>query len=354
MDQEQNKLKRDPFQMYRLALGPLLQDNQSTSIDKILQNIELIGAEQFLHFIRWHGLAPLWCEVLTSHTHHSTMSTYLMDQLHQDKLNAVAMYMLQTRTLEKIHHLFTGAGIPYVAFKGAQVRELVYAEPALRPACDIDVLIKGQARDHAIQVLSQTGMQARINPDNYSHECTFMDGNVAVDLHWHILRPGRIAPGISDELVNAPMKINSFFGLNNTATIFVLLVHPAYTRYVCNPYASLIRIVDMVHLFRRLEFDWDQVIELITRAHARTAAWSTVFWLNHLTGNEPGQEIIKRLTPPRIKRRYLEFWIRNNLPFKLESRKILMHLAFTLVLHDSFNDAVTAIKYLIKHKQSQL
>ena len=277
-----------------------------------------------------------------------------MDKLHQDKLNAVAIYMLQSHTLEKIHHLFSSAGIPYVVFKGAQVRELVYTEPALRPSSDIDILIKGHTRDHAIQILTQAGMQASINPDNYSHECTFMDGNVAVDLHWHILRPGRIAPGISDELVNAPAKINSFFGMNNTATIFVLLVHPAYTRYVCNPYASLIRVVDLVRLFRKLEVDWEQVIELASRAHARTAAWSILFWLNHLVENKLAQEVMSQLAPPRIKRSYLEFWIRNNLPFRLESRKMLMHLAFTLVLHDSINDAVTAIKYRIKHKQHQL
>ena len=345
-----NNSKSDPFYLHRLALGPLLQDKQSPSIDEILQEIELVGAEQFLEFIRWHGLAPLWCEMLTAHALNAGMSTTLMEQLQQDKLNAVVMYMLQSRTLENIHYLFTDAGIPYVVFKGTQVREIVYAEPALRPASDIDILIKGQARDNAIQVLTQAGMQPSINPDNYSHECTFMDGNVAVDLHWHILRPGRIALDISDELVNAPGMINGFYGMNNHATIFVLLVHPAYTRYVCNPFATLIRIVDLVRLFRKLEFDWDQVIELLTRAHARTAAWSTLFWLNHLAGNEPVQEIMNRLAPPHIKRSYLEFWIRNNLPFKLESWKMLMHCAFTLPLHDSINDAVTAIKYRIKHK----
>jgi hypothetical protein len=343
--------KSDPFYLHRLALGPLVQDKQSSSIDETLQEIELVGAEQFLHFIRWHGLAPLWCDMLTAHARNAGMCTTLMEQLHQDKLNAVAMYMLQLHTLEKIHHLFAGAGIPYAVFKGAQVREIVYAEPALRPASDIDILIKGHARDHAIQVLTQAGMQASINPDNYSHECTFMDGNVAVDLHWHILRPGRIAPDISDELLNTPSMINGFYGMNNPATIFALLVHPAYTRYVCNPYATLIRIVDMVRLFRKLDFDWNQVIELLTRAHARTAAWSTLFWLNLLVESEPAKEIMNRLAPPHIKRSYLEFWIRNNLPFKLESRKILMHFGFTLPLHDSINDALTAIKYRIKHKQ---
>jgi hypothetical protein len=350
----QSAKTRDPFCLHRLALRPLIGDKDGIITNEILHTIQLTDAERFLSFLRWHGLAPLWFEVLTGTPDLATTGTYLMQHLHQDKLDAVAAYMLQKRTLEKLHQIFTGAEIPYAIFKGVQVREMVYPQPALRPACDIDVLVSGSQRNEAIKVLAEAGMKTVIKPQNLSHECTLMDNNVAVDLHWHIMRPGRIPPELSDQLLLDRVVLNGFSGLNECATIFVLLVHPAYTRYVCNPYALLIRSVDLIRLFREHAVDWDRVMDLVTRAHARTAAWSTLFWLNLLAGTGPAMEIMNRLAPPRIKRSYLEFWIRNNLPFRFETWKMLMHPAFTLALHDNIGDAVTAVKHRINWGQSRI
>ena len=334
MDQEQNKLKRDPFQMHRLALRPFLQDKKLFNLDAALQEAEVTGLDNFQAFIQGQGLAPLWHGVLA--TIHPLPSRFnpMLEKLHLAKVNAVANYLLQKHTIEKIHTVFTSAEITYTVFKGTQVRELVYAEPALRPASDIDILVNGHSRDRAIQVLGRAVMQEVVTPENLSHESTFMDNTVQIDLHWHILRPGRLRHGMTATLLNKPQWMNGFYGLNDNATLFVLLVHPAFAKYVCSPYATLNRVVDLYRWIQQRPCDWDKMVEVTDQAGVKTAAWGTLYWLYLLTQDAALPDILRKFQPGVFRQRYMGYWIEHNLPARWIQRRQLLRFGFTLGLHD--------------------
>lgn len=347
--------KQDPFSQHRLALYPLLRDKRSIDLDEILRKIELIGPEQFLAFLRWNSLAPLWYDLIASHGRHSAMGTRLMEQLHRDKLSTVAAYLLQKHTLSRLHQLLTEHDIPYAVFKGAQVRELVYPEPAIRPVCDIDVLVSSAMRDRVIKVLTDAGMSMVVKPENVSHECTLMDGNIAVDLHWHILRPGRMRVNMTDTLMQERQWTNGFYSLNDHATLFAMLVHPAFAKYVCSPYAILIRMVDLVFWLENRPVGREQLLDLLIKARSRTAAWTTLFWLNLIEENKSSQEIMQEIAPSTLQEKYLKCWITRNLPTKFLRHRNFIRLAFTLALHDSGRDALHAafrLAHEMRRKQS--
>jgi hypothetical protein len=149
------------------------------------------GGSGFAEFVLAQDLGALW--------HHTLQSAGLLDSLppatkealREARMAAAMGYLAQRAALDELDRLFDSAGIRWVAIKGSHVRELVYPDPALRPASDIDILIAPADRRRAAQALLDAGYSVHAEPANISHEATFSRGAVDIDLHWHMLRPGR-------------------------------------------------------------------------------------------------------------------------------------------------------------------
>ena len=60
-------------------------------------------------------------------------------------------------------------GIRYAVIKSAYVRDPVYADPALRPASDIDILIAPELRLAAVDAKKTPGFKLVVNPEVASH-----------------------------------------------------------------------------------------------------------------------------------------------------------------------------------------
>jgi len=346
-------LKSDPFYLHCLALRPFIQNTEGFDLDATLWEIEESGPDNFLSFLQEQGLTPLWHGVLSTIHPLPARLESMMEKLHLDRLNAVANYMMQKHTILKVHAAFTDAGITYAVFKGTQVRELVHAEPALRPASDIDILIDKNSREHAIQVLARIGMRKIVTPDNLSHECTFMDNTVQIDLHWHVLRPGRLSPGMTQILLNQPQWINGFYGLNDDATLFVMLIHPAFAKYVCSPYATLNRMIDLYFWMHQRPCNWDKIFAWARQAGVRTAVWATLYWLNLLTRDLALTDILRKFQPGALRHRYLGYWIDHNLPTRWIRHRQLLRFGFTLGLHDNIGGIMRFLMSIIKIKFSK-
>ncbi len=342
-----------PFWLHRLCLQPLLCVEQSTDFSIYIPEIEKAGRDIFINFIRDNCLAPLWHHVLETRFPASPVVYALHDELLPDRRLAAAMYMRQKHTLEKLHDLFAGHGLQYALFKGAQIREFIYQSPELRPVCDIDVLVNVVDRDRAIKTLLDAGMVLIAKPENLSHECTLMDGHVAVDLHWHVLRPGRLNTEMTTILMQQSRYSHGFYSLNDLATLFIMLVHPAFTKYVCSPYAHLVRLVDLIHWLDTCTINTDEVVSLLHNSHLKTAAWATLFWQNLIVDHPRSISIMNRIKPPVAQKKYLQFWITRNLPTRLLQHRNLIRLAFTLALHDSPRDAINAAFRLSRQIQNK-
>ena len=227
------------------------------------------------------------------------------------------------------------------------MRELVYDNPGLRPCIDIDILISRKNRDIAIKTLIDAEMKFLPNEEVFSHECMFVDKTTIIDLHWNIMRPGRTRVDLTEDILKASVTLNGISYVNNEANLFVLLVHPAINKYICSKDTFLIRLIDLYKFLNLFQFEWDIIIDLVEKGGVNTAAWSTLYWLSLFNHKALPRETNLIKEPSFYKRKYIEFWVNNNLPTKLYEHRLVMRFGFGIFLHDNIKDSLRAILKLV-------
>ncbi|MFC1878391.1 nucleotidyltransferase family protein [Chloroflexota bacterium] len=105
-----------------------------------------------------------------------------------------------TRLLHRLGKVITAlgqAGIPVITLKGAHLAEWVYADPALRPMGDIDLLVRLDDLLPAIQVLTELGYHSsrryQIAKERQSHHHLPPYSHpqaASIEIHWSTVMPG--------------------------------------------------------------------------------------------------------------------------------------------------------------------
>ncbi|WP_367116320.1 nucleotidyltransferase family protein [uncultured Lamprocystis sp.] len=295
------------------------------------------------------GLSSLWYELVTRNALQGTGG--LGDILRNRRLAAAASYRLQHRTVIRVGTCLNQEDIPCALIKGAAVREKLYVDPSVRPADDIDIVVAAEHRDAAIRALCGYGMTFSANRDNVSHAATLLDGPVAVDLHWHVLRPGRSRFDLVPTLLETVGQERGLPLLGDDANLLVLLVHPAFAKYVNGCTAKLIRVIDLDRMLRTTQPDWDWILPLIGAAGLRTAAWAVLHWQRSLLDTPVDPTVLRYLEPGRLQRRYLTSWIDHRLTARLNVVPGLVQWAFTLALHERPGDA---LRFILQRAKARL
>lgn len=314
------------------------------------------GGPDFLDFLLAQDLGALW--------HHRLQSNALLESLPQDTINALRQarisaamgYLTQRAELDRLDRLFEAEGIPYVVIKGAHVRELVYPDPALRPASDIDILIDPADRWRATRALIGAGYTAHAEAANISHEASFSHGIVNIDLHWHMLRPGRTRIDMTAELLARRQRGNGQWGLSDDHTLFLMLTHPAFAKYVCSPNMGLGRVADFLLWIQQRPVDWPAVLKLLETAGLKTAAWAMLTWFRMLAPPHTHASLdswIDSVRPGRLRAAYLRQWLLLDLPGRWLNRPFLIQFGFTLPLHDRPADMLHAIRGLLRARKNR-
>jgi hypothetical protein len=273
--------------------------------------------------------------------------------LEASRFAAAASYLPQAAALRQIDRLFAGKGIAYAAIKGSAVRELVYNDPALRPAADLDLLVSPEHRLAAAEALVAAGFQYHPQAATASHEASFSRGEAHIDLHWNIFRPGRTRCDMVAPLLAKRQRIGVCWGLSDVDTLFLMLTHPVIVNYACSPNLALCRVVDFIRWVERRAVDWDAVAERLEQAGLKTAAWVLLRWFS-LLGVAVDEPFIAKLRPGQLRARYLEYWLEHDLPTRwLTRRPWLIQLGLTLPIHDCPSDAARALRGWLQARREQ-
>ncbi len=306
----------------------------------------------FAHFLCEQGLAPLWDEQLERHGQRPRLSEEFRAAIHHNRLQVTGAYLLHRHNLAKIKEILEAAGIAHVVTKGSHTRELYYDTPALRPALDIDIMVKPEDRLEAIRAFQAGGFSFHGLPETISHECGLIKGNTCIDLHWDIMRPGRTREPMVDALLNSRVDYGSHWGPGHGETLFLMLVHPVFTKYSTTPYARLVRLVDLAQLLHRHPGSVERAVPLLRAAGLATAGWITSTWLELLAPGSGAGVLAGSLAPGRLRRSYLRHWLTHNLSTRLLGKPLLIQLGFTLPAHDTLRDAARAALQARRHGQA--
>ena len=341
----------DPFHFHKVALRPLLRpldEQETTALFKTLESLDL---EEFVAFLYRQGLAQLWLEFLLAQDSLPGVLEEIIISLKQDALNTAAGQLMQRVVLQDTIDALLDAGIDYLVFKGAHLRHTLYADPTHRPVCDIDILVRDECKLDAVKALLRAGFSAYHKAENISHETSLLKKNVCIDLHWHLLRPGRTRIDLNDYLFGQRQPFGEFVGLSNEAALLVMLIHPAITKYVNGSASSLRHLVDIHRLAQSDDISWDRLIAMLRTSGTRTAAWASLAWLQMLADAPLYEDLAHQLWPGRLQAGWLCYWLGKDLNVKLAERKLIIRGGFSMALQDSLKDSVRAIFVLQKEQR---
>jgi len=307
---------------------------QSSVTDPELLRVLDEGGAQFVSFIIDHGVGPLW---------HARTGR---DEFHASRLSAEALYLAQELALKEIDTVLDGAGIDYVLFKGAANRLLTYKNPAVRACHDLDLLVRPEDKVRAATTLTGVDFVAHPEPRSISRELVLSRGAVDVDLHWGLLREGRLRGDPTPEMLDRRRRAGDVSMLCAEDALFTHLVHPAFAKHLAGWDMGLHRVVDIVEWLRTQSFDWRVVRGRLEQRGVRTAAWATLRWVELLTHPHKLPQIDEMmfdLHPGRVRRAWLDIWLRSDLSARTSDRHLTRLLGFTALLHDTPGDSVRAL-----------
>lgn len=338
------------LKLERLALLPTGKSLPDSEFRSKIEKIPDKEHQQFLAMIIRQGLQFFWLDILGNFPDLS-FSSNSRSELKDACLKCTVGYMLQKKILIEVDRLFENDQIPYAVFKGAHIREVVYENPAFRPSDDIDILISPGEKFRAIRCLCTNGYTLQPKRANLTHEVTLVKNNVFLDLHWHIMRPGRTRIELTELFLQSRMRHDFFWSPDNDLSLLIMLVHPVFTKYSTGPQYSMVRLVDLQRWILKKEIDWQRLLQLLQDAGLKTAAWITATLLDDLTECCLPGFFCENLQPKNPKRVLLGYWLNMNLSMKLANYPVFSKYIFTLMAHDNVIDIITFIR---RYRQERL
>jgi hypothetical protein len=292
------------------------------------------GGPPFASFIVDHGLGPLW---------HARTGR---NEFRESRLAAEALYLVQEQVLAEIDALLQNAGIEFAVFKGTANRRLLYENPALRACYDIDLLVHSDDRVKAATALVDAGFVAAPDEQIIGHELGLSRGAVTIDLHWGLLREGRLSADCAEGMLGRRRRVNGMWMLGAEDALFVLLVHPAFAKHLAGWEMGLHRVADILHWLETQDFDEPNLAALLEHNGVRTAAWATLRWVELLFGTSwtGGIELLlAKARPAWLRCAWLERWLRHDLSERMAPAHWPRLVALSPLLHDTPKDVVRAL-----------
>jgi hypothetical protein len=289
--------------------------------------------DAFVSFVVAHGLGPLW--------HERTGS----DAFRESRFAAEALYAAQEKALRDIDNAL--GGIEYAVIKGVANRAVLYPNPALRACYDIDVLVQPQDRQQAAHALVDVGFAPSPSTKNISRELVLSRHGVDIDLHWALLREGRLRKDFTADMLGRRQRVGDMWALGPEDNLFVLLVHPAFAKHLAGWQMGLHRVADLLAFLRTASFDEAQVKTLLRSNGVGAAAWTTLRWAQLLASPHIPDRLtamMSGLQPGGFRRAWLDRWLQSDLSDRLTDSHWARLLGFSWMLHDTPGDALRAIR----------
>ena len=292
------------------------------------------GESEFVSFVIDHGLGPLW---------HSRTD---WAEFRGSRMSAEALFLAQNHALEEIDAELERAGIEYAVIKGAASRKLLYENPALRACHDLDLLVRPADRVAAVTALVGAGFTAQPEANSISRELVLSRDRVNIDLHWSLLREGRLRTELTPDMLARRRKTGGLWMLSPEDSLFVLLVHPAFAKHLAGWGMGLHRVVDIINWVRTQDVDWQATNHQFANQGVQTAAWATLRWVEMLIRPKSFKSLDTMMSSTRpgpMRRAWLDRWLRNDLSERTSNTHIVRLAGFSLFLHDALGDSMRAL-----------
>jgi len=208
--------------------------------------------------------------------------------------------------LHEMIQLFNARGIDHILLKGSHLAEKFYSNSALRPMCDIDVLIEPSDFNKAYELLVEAGYISS-KPNNHDsqsgsnkHFPTLLkEGGLAIELHWNINSQS------NDHNMEPLWSRAETMTIGNLKTKILspedLLLHLSFHRGYDHLFASSLMLLnDIKEICSRSAVDWTKLLSLATSADewGNTKCLFSALYLCHmLLGVNIPERVLTQIKP---------------------------------------------------------
>jgi len=213
---------KEVFQSYKKEypnelslLIDVLKADENAEISQHLKN-NTINETSLLQLISRHKIIGYVYKLLSPHLSESAKEriTRQYREHSHHTLKFVRQLILVSRKLEE-------RNLPYIAFKGPALSQMLYENPLVKHSVDLDFWVPLEHVETCHEALSEAGF-VRVNPrlnltpkqkkKNYSisHHYAYVhkDEKVVIELHWNITNPYSLLPLSFDEAYHSSIKVD--------------------------------------------------------------------------------------------------------------------------------------------------
>jgi hypothetical protein len=258
--------------------------------------------------------------------------------------------------LGRVCAALAAAGVAVIPVKGVVLGQTIYGNLALRPAADLDILVRPPDLPAARAVLRELGYAHRAEPlfselHHPYHDPQYFrpaaSGDICLELHWalwaarffHLGTDALWQRAVPAQLHGAEARL-----LSPEDTLLHLAIHRSRSalrlRFLCD-------IAELLQL-HGATLDWDYVIQQARAAGAATALFFALALPSELLGAPLPPAVLPRLGVGRLKRRLLDNTCGKGALFRSTAEGDLRqqpHLIYRVLEQDGAGQIVRAFGY---------
>ncbi|XZF76233.1 nucleotidyltransferase domain-containing protein [Bacillus sp. AL-1R] len=195
--------------------------------------IESISYEQLLEDIEFFSISGQIYYLLKKHNLLEQTPLFFQESLKKNYTKVLYQNIFIKNEWEKIASLFDKSGIITIPLKGVTFAEKYFENIGARPTSDIDILIKPNHINQAIELIKSLGFIINQDPITSHFHCSFSKIlpnspiPLTVEIHWNIMREDTSSIDIEDFWNNAqPLQnYNYIYELSEYHTFYMICLH---------------------------------------------------------------------------------------------------------------------------------
>ncbi|MFC1654280.1 nucleotidyltransferase family protein [Myxococcota bacterium] len=243
--------------------------------------------------------------------------------------------ILSEQAMINATRVLSEAGLEYLPLKGAVFRHLLYDDSSLRPAVDIDILVKSKDYDEASRAMDKAGYERLLDNDNRPvsmencYERSYLHPDIKgfgalIEIHNGFAQDDRYRPAyqqIWERALTPPEMLERIcrrastiselpFGdgarlLDPEDTLTHLFIHAAMHMF----HLPLRSFVDMKLLIERWNPDWVKLTDRVGQAGVRGGAYLCLDICRKLFDTKVPDHVMMTLEPGSLRKVWLETFV---------------------------------------------
>ena len=242
----------------------------SESIVTKLKSFTEADWDALLEFSYKYKLTPLLYFNLSKYKNKVPIPLAVMELLWKQYMNSAARSASFYHEIKNLLRILSDSKIDVILLKGAYVAERFYKKSALRPMCDIDILIKKKDINRMLELLMENGYKIKNIEEANSHRMLHSPGvttksGILIEPHWDI-SPSLIfswKKSVDIDKVWKSVIPEKLFGTEIVALpVEYLIIHLSVKIVIDNFRGQLLQLYDIALILQQSKLNWNSLFSI--------------------------------------------------------------------------------------------